>query len=62
MIALCLQSVAVMDQQATFTDTSTRISSMEIALWGGGGGTQLATGIIRSDSSASGPKAGCIKL
>ena len=27
-----LQSVAVVDRQATFTDTSTRISSMEIAL------------------------------
>ena len=31
-IALCLQSVAVVDRQATFTDTSTRISSMVIAL------------------------------
>ena len=30
-IALCLQSVAVVDRQATFTDTSTRTSSMEIA-------------------------------
>ena len=32
-IALCLQSVAVVDRQATFTDTSTRISRMVIALW-----------------------------
>ena len=32
-IALCLQSVAVVNRQATFTDTSTRISSMEIALY-----------------------------
>ena len=31
-IALCLQSVAVVDRQATFTDTSTDISSMEVAL------------------------------
>ena len=31
-IALYLQSVVVMDRQATFTDTSTEISSMEIAL------------------------------
>ena len=31
-VALCLQSVAVVDRQATFTDTSTRISSMKIAL------------------------------
>ena len=31
-IALCLQSVAVVDRQATFTDTSTEISSMEVAL------------------------------
>ena len=25
--------MAVVDRQATFTDTSTRISSMEVALW-----------------------------
>ena len=31
-IALCLQSVAVVDQQATFTDTSTEITSMKLAL------------------------------
>ena len=31
-IALCLQSVAVVNRQATFTDTSTKISSMEVAL------------------------------
>ena len=31
-IALWLQSVAVMDQQAIFTETSTEISSMEVAL------------------------------
>ena len=33
-IALCLQSMAVMDLQATFTDTDTftEISSMEVAL------------------------------
>ena len=31
-IALCLQSVAVVDPQATFTDTSTDISSIEVAL------------------------------
>ena len=29
-IALCVQSVAVVDRQATFT---TRMSSMELALW-----------------------------
>ena len=29
-VALCLQSVPVVDRQATFIDTSTRISSMEI--------------------------------
>ena len=32
-IALCLQSVTVVDRQATFTGTSTRISSMVMALW-----------------------------
>ena len=32
-MALWLQSVAVVDQQAAFTDTSTRISSMVMALW-----------------------------
>ena len=32
-IALCLQSVDVVNRQATLTDTSTGISSMEIALW-----------------------------
>ena len=32
-IALCLQSVVVVDLQATFTDTFTRISSIMIALW-----------------------------
>ena len=38
-VALCLQSVAVVDRQASFTDTSTftgtstRISSMVMALW-----------------------------
>ena len=31
-IALRLQSVAVVDRQATFTDTFTEISSMEVAL------------------------------
>ena len=30
-MALWLQSVAVMDQQAIFTETSTEISSMEVA-------------------------------
>ena len=29
-IALCLQSVAVVDRQATFTDTSTEIRSMKV--------------------------------
>ena len=33
MIALWPQSVAVMDLQATFTDTSTTISCMVMALW-----------------------------
>ena len=32
-VALWLQYVAVVDRQATFTDTSTRISKMEVALW-----------------------------
>ena len=31
-VALYLQSVAVVDKQATFIDTSTRISSIEIAV------------------------------
>ena len=31
-LALCLQSVDVVDRQVTFTDTSTRISSLELAL------------------------------
>ena len=32
-VALWLQSVAVVERQATFTGTSTRIGSMEVALW-----------------------------
>ena len=32
-IAVCLQSVTVVDRQVTFTGTSTRISSMVMALW-----------------------------
>ena len=33
MIAMWPQSVAVMDRQTTFTDTSTKISNMEVAVW-----------------------------
>ena len=32
-MALWLQSVTVVDRQATFTGTFTKISSMEMALW-----------------------------
>ena len=32
-VALCLQSVAVVDRQATFIDTSTDTSSMEVAIF-----------------------------
>ena len=32
-LALWLQSVDVVDRKATFTDTSTRISTMDVALW-----------------------------
>ena len=33
MMALWLQSVTLVDRQATFTGTSTRISSMVMTLW-----------------------------
>ena len=32
-VGVWLQAVTVVDRQATFTDTSTRISSMKVALW-----------------------------